>query len=89
MTKQILFCLLLTFGLSISSYAQSENNPWNFGVSAGKMEYNGDKGSNIFGSPFQGHGGARIGRYLNRSFDLVLAGSRGRHGIFESEVEGL
>lgn len=62
--------------------AQTEDSKWGFMVSGGKMEYNGDIGSNmIFGTPFQGHVGARLSRYLSPSFDLVLAGSSGRHGI--------
>ncbi len=82
MNKRILFSFVMLMFLSICMEAQTENSKWGLMLSGGKMEYNGDIGSNmIFGTPFQGHVGARLSRYLSPSFDLVLAGSSGRHGI--------
>jgi len=86
MTKQILICLLLFVGFGLSLNAQTADSKWGIMLSGGKMEYNGDIGSNmLFGSPFQGHVGARISRYLSPNLDLVLAGSSGRHGIDETD----
>ena len=87
--NKILICFLLIMGFSLSLSAQTENSKWGIMLSGGKMEYNGDIGSNfVFGTPFQGHIGARISRYLSPSFDLVLAGSNGRHGIDLSTEPG-
>jgi len=73
----------------MSLNGQTENSKWGFMVSGGKMEYSGDIGSNmIFGTPFQGHVGARLSRYLSPSLDLVLAGTSGRHGIDLSSEPG-
>jgi len=85
MTKRILFCLLLFVGFGLSLNAQTADSKWGIMLSGGKMEYNGDIGSNmIFGQPFQGHFGGRLGYYLSPRLDLFLAGSSGRHGIDET-----
>ena len=89
MNKHILICFLAIMGFALSINAQTENSKWGLMVTGGKMEYNGDLGSNLlFGTPFQGHYGARISRYLTPSFDLVLAGTNGRHGIDLSTEPG-
>lgn len=89
MNRHILICFLAIMGFAISLNAQTEDSKWGLMLSGGKMEYNGDIGSNmVFGTPFQGHIGARVARYLSPSFDVVLAGSTGRHGVDFSTDSG-
>ncbi len=74
------FVLFTAFTLTLS--AQTADSKLGIMISGGKMEYTGDIGSNlVFGTPFQGHFGARIGYYLSPAFDIFLQGSTGRHGI--------
>ena len=81
MKKQFYTLFVLMLALSFTMTAQTEDSKFGIMISGGKMEYNGDLGSNLFGSPFQGHFGGRLGYYLSPSFDIFLAGSRGRHGL--------
>lgn len=71
----IVFC----FGLTLQ--AQTDVSHWGIGLSYGKMEHTGDRGSSIvFGSPHKANYGFRVGRYLNPSLDVFLAGSIGEIG---------
>ena len=81
MKKQVLFTLILLMSLSLTMSAQTDVSPWGIGLSVGKMEHTGDRGSNIvFGSPMEANFGLRVGRYLSSSFDIFLAGSLGKIG---------
>ena len=82
MKKQLFTLLILILGFGFSANAQTASSKWGVMLSGGKMEYSGDIGSNmIFGQPFQGHVGGRLGYYLSPAFDVFLQGSKGRHGI--------
>ena len=82
MKKQLLSMLILIVGFAFTTSAQTATSKWGVMLSGGKMEYSGDIGSNIiFGTPFQGHFGARVGYYLSPAVDIFLQGSTGRHGI--------
>jgi len=48
MTKQLLICLLMVVGLSVSSYSQSSVSPWAIGGGLSKMEYDGIRGNGLF-----------------------------------------
>ena len=86
MKKQLLALLVLMIGFGFTMHAQTEDSKFGIMLSGGKMEYSGDIGSNmIFGKPFQGHVGGRLGYYLSPSLDLFLAGSKGRHGVDETD----
>jgi len=74
---------MLAFSFTLT--AQTEDSKFGIMLSGGKMEYNGDIGSNfLFGKPFQGHVGGRLGYWLSPSLDVFLAGSSGRHGVDET-----
>ena|GEM_PF-536223 len=82
MKKQLFNVMMLFLAFSFTVTAQTEDSKFGVMLSGGKMEYSGDIGSNmIFGAPFQGHIGARLGYYLSPAFDVFLQGSSGRHGI--------
>lgn len=82
MKKQLIVTLILLIGLGFSVSAQTATSKWGVMLSGGKMEYSGDIGSNmIFGTPFQGHIGGRLGYYLSPALDVFLQGSSGRHGV--------
>lgn len=84
MTKQLLICLLMVVGLSVSSYSQSSVSPWAIGGGIAKMEYDGVRGSNFpFGSPAQLGWGARVSKYINSSFDLAVNYTNASHGLFD------
>ncbi len=89
MKKQLLSMLILLLGFGFSVSAQTATSKWGVMLSGGKMEYKGDIGSNmIFGTPFQGHVGGRLGYYLSPALDVFLQGSTGRHGIDLSTEPG-
>lgn len=77
----MIFCV----GMSITAIAQTSERPWGLILTGGKSVYNGDRGNAIFDfeQPYQGFGGVRLSRYLNKSFDLSLGGTYGRHGYWE------
>lgn len=84
MTKQLLICLFLVVGLSVSSYSQSSVSPWAIGAGFVKMEYDGVRGSNFpFGSPMQTGFGGRITKYLTPSFDVAVNFTTAGHGLFD------
>ena len=89
MKKQLLALLVLLVGFGFTMNAQTEDSKFGLMISGGKMEYSGDIGSNfLFGTPFQGHVGGRIGYYLSPALDIFLQGSTGRHGIDETPAAG-
>lgn len=72
--------LSMTFGLA----GQTEAAQWSFGLGIGKMEYNGDRGSNaIYQSPTNIHVGTRLSKYMSPLFDVSLAASLGRQGLYD------
>jgi outer membrane protein OmpA-like peptidoglycan-associated protein len=85
MKKQLFSFMMLMLAFSFTMTSQTADSKFGIMISGGKMEYSGDIGSNLlFGTPFQGHVGGRLGYYLSPSFDVFLAGSSGRHGIDET-----
>lgn len=85
MKKQLLAAFIMLIGFTFTVSAQTADSKWGIMISGGKMEYSGDIGSNLlFGTPFQGHVGGRLGYYLSPAFDIFLQGSTGRHGIDET-----
>ncbi len=89
MKKQLFAVMILFLGLAFSIQAQTETSKWGVMLSGGKMEYSGDIGSNmIFGTPFQGHIGGRLGYYLSPALDVFLAGTSGRHGVDKTPFLG-
>ena len=89
MKKHLLAVIVLFTAFTLTLSSQTADSKFGIMISGGKMEYNGDIGSNLlFGTPFQGHFGARLGYYLSPAFDIFLQGSTGRHGIDETPNAG-
>ncbi len=83
MSKKLLLTSLLVLVLSFTMHAQNESNQWSVGVGIGKMEYDGARGSNaVFKSPFNLQFGARISKYVGPLFDVSLAASIGKQGLY-------
>lgn len=91
--QKVLIFLVVALGISFIQElnAQSKERPWSITLTAGKSVYNGDRGNAIFDfdQPFQGMGGLRLMTYLNRSFDMSLGGTYGRHGYWEEDNQFL
>lgn len=84
---------LLTAGLAISTlatFAQNRDNRWNIGLSYGTTQYAGDLGNGLLDFNTEAlennhYGGLSISRYLNRSFDISLAGNFGAFSYYKGD----
>ena len=86
MSKKLthLLCLAMMFAC-LNLGAQSESAQWSFGLSYGKMEYNGSIGDNtIYKSPFKANYGVRLSKYVSPLFDFSLAASLGKQGLYDA-----
>ena len=73
-------------GFCINLSSQSDIAPWSVGLSFGKMEYDGVRGSStFFGSPMKTQFGGRVSKYLNPSLDLALGFTTGSHGLNDAD----
>ncbi len=88
--KQFFFTLLFST-LIISSFAQTSDRKYNFGLVAGISTYSGDLGSGIFNfksRDFQQNilGGVTFSRYINKSFDATLMATFGTWGYYDAKA---
>lgn len=72
--------------LDCLAFGQTESSQWSFGLGIGKMEYAGDRGDNaVYQKPFKYHVGTRLTKYLSPLFDISLAASIGKQGLYDRQ----
>lgn len=80
MRKLAIFLFLIL--LLPNAFGQNSEKKWSLGLLAGKTDYTGDLGNNLFKfSPFYGLGAISVNRYLNPSLDLGIQGELGNYGF--------
>jgi len=85
--KKKLCCVMavILVAMTLNLNAQTESAQWSFGLSYGKMEYNGSIGNNaIYESPFKANYGIRFSKYMSPLFDLSLGATLGKQGLYDS-----
>jgi len=86
MKKILLACACCLFALT--TFSQTDEKKWNFGLHGGLMQYSGDLGQGFYQTDQAAYGfaAASFSRYLGKHFDVSLIFSRGEFGYVQKNI---